>query len=245
MDARPLPAGFGKCPQCAYAGTGSVAICSDCANRTLERLPHRACALCGLAPKADGTCGNPLCNWPESERYFRQLYAISMRTGALRDAMDSYKVEGRRGWAWIFGRVLVGYLNGRRDVFEPYDLIIPSPTFVGPGGRPFDHIGGIIERAIIEAGQSWPFQLNVVAKTAPTTRFRDRTWKQRREIAATQLRPALVVTDPALIVGKRILVFDDVYTEGLTLREVARVLRLAGAVEVSQVVLARQPYGGG
>ena len=44
--------------------------------------------------------------------------------------------------------------------------------------------------------------------------------------------------------GKRILVYDDVYTEGLTLREVARSLRDAGAVEVSEVVLARQPYSG-
>ena len=45
--------------------------------------------------------------------------------------------------------------------------------------------------------------------------------------------------------GKRVLVFDDVFTEGFTIREVARALRAAGAVEVSEVVLARQPYGGG
>ena len=78
MDTRPLPAGFGKCPQCAYAGTGSVAICSECANKTLERLPANPCALCGLALRADHTCGNPLCNWTEADRYFRRLYAISI-----------------------------------------------------------------------------------------------------------------------------------------------------------------------
>ena len=49
---------------------------------------------------------------------------------------------------------------------------------------------------------------------------------------------------PDLVRGKRILVYDDVYTEGLTLREVARSLRDAGAIEVSEIVLAREPYGG-
>jgi predicted amidophosphoribosyltransferase len=41
------------------------------------------------------------------------------------------------------------------------------------------------------------------------------------------------------VIGKRVLVIDDVFTEGFTLREVARALRLAGALEVSEVVLAR------
>ena len=85
--------------------------------------------------------------------------------------------------------------------------------------------------------------MNVVVKTAPTTPFRGRTWQQRQNIARTELRHALEVTDPELVRGRRVLVFDDVYTEGLTLREVARALRLADAVEVSEVVLAPHPYG--
>ena len=39
--------------------------------------------------------------------------------------------------------------------------------------------------------------------------------------------------------------FDDVFTEGFTIREVARALRLAGAVEVSEIVLAREPWKDG
>ena len=62
---------------------------------------------------------------------------------------------------------------------------------------------------------------------------------------STQLAPALQVTRPDVVFGKRILVFDDVYTEGLTIWTVAQALRAAGAVEVSQIVLARQPYSGG
>jgi predicted amidophosphoribosyltransferase len=167
-----------------------------------------------------------------------------MRTGPLRRAIDSYKVEGRRAWAAIFGRVLLGYLNAHDVVFQRYDLIIPSPTWVGNGGRTFDHTGLVIERAIVEDDGTWPFQIGVIQKTAATTPFRRKTWRGRYEIAEHELRPALHIPAPELVRGKRVLVYDDVYTEGLTLRAVASSLCDAGAVEVSEVVLARQPYGG-
>ena len=37
--------------------------------------------------------------------------------------------------------------------------------------------------------------------------------------------------------------YDDIFTDGFTIREVARALKAAGAVEVCEVVLARQPRG--
>jgi hypothetical protein len=64
-------------------------------------------------------------------------------------------------------------------------------------------------------------------------------------IAEHELRAALTIPEPKLVQAKRILVYDDVYTEGLTLPTVARALREAGAREVSEIVLARQPYRGG
>jgi predicted amidophosphoribosyltransferase len=56
------------------------------------------------------------------------------------------------------------------------------------------------------------------------------------------LRHALRVPDRAAVAGARILVIDDVFTEGCTLREVARALMQAGADEVAGLTLARQPW---
>jgi predicted amidophosphoribosyltransferase len=137
-----------------------------------------------------------------------------------------------------------GNLNAHDAVFRRYDLIIPSPTWIGEGGRKFDHTGLVIERAIIEDDATWPFRVGGVEKTAATTQFRGKRWKKRHEIAEYELRPALTIPEPELVHGKRVLVYDDVYTEGLTLRAVASALRDAGAVEVSEIVLARQPYRG-
>lgn len=245
MDTRPQPAGFGNCVRCPYLVSGPAKVCFDCARSSFERLAKNRCELCELALGPDGSCGNPLCGWEEDGRFFKWVWAISMRTGPLRRAIDRYKVDGKQAWAGIFGRVLLGYLNANDTVFQRYDLIVPSPTWVGEGGRAFDHTGLVIERAIAEDDGTWPFQTGTVQKTAATTPFRGKTWKSRYDIAEHELRPALTVPDPDLVRGKRILVYDDVYTEGLTLREVARALRSAGAREVSEIVLARQPYGGG
>jgi predicted amidophosphoribosyltransferase len=246
VDPRPQPAGFGNCGRCPYRSQGTAPICFDCAKSSFERLAVDRCELCERALSPDGSCGNPLCKWDVSGRYFKRVWAISMRTGPLKGAIDRYKVEGKYGWAGIFGRVLLGYLNANRDVFDHYDLIIPSPTYVGDGGRAFDHTALVIERAIFEDDDGmWPFKIGILQKTAATTPFRGKTWQRRREIAELELRPALTIQDPDLVRGKRILVYDDVYTEGLTLREVARSLRDADAREVSEVVLARQPYSGG
>ena len=64
-----------------------------------------------------------------------------MRSGPLKSAISRYKHEDKYGWAWIFGRILVGYLDSYADVFEDFGVIIPMPTYVGTGGRDWDHIG--------------------------------------------------------------------------------------------------------
>ena len=168
-----------------------------------------------------------------------------MRSGPLQRAIDDYKVPPERpGWSWIFGRVLLGYLNAHAETFSGYGLIVPSPTFTGEEGRPFDHTAAVIARAMIEDELgAWPFALDIIQKIRATPPFRGRSWPQRYQIASGPLREALLVSDPARVAGQRVLVFDDVYTEGLTILEVARALRLAGAVEVSEIVLARQPWG--
>jgi predicted amidophosphoribosyltransferase len=82
-------------------------------------------------------------------------------------------------------------------------------------------------------------------KTALTTPFVGRSWRQRFDIARTELREALSVPSPAAVRGKSILVFDDVFTDGLTLNEVGRALiRQGEAARVCGVTLARQPFRG-
>lgn len=237
------PAGFAACPECAYRDGGSAVLCFTCASENTDPIPSNACAVCDQALKADGACGNPVCNW--DDRYFSSVWAITMRTGEMKRSITRYKYEGRWGWSAIFGRILVGFLNENAGIFEDYDLIVPSPTYTGHDAeRSFDHTRCIVEAAEIEEPIRWPFAYDVIVKEGRTQRFVGQPWRARKEIAEGELRAALRVTDPPGVRGRRILVIDDVFTEGFTIREVARALCLAGAAEVSEIVLAREPWKG-
>jgi predicted amidophosphoribosyltransferase len=237
--------GFGLCGQCAYSRTGPFDLCSACARRTLAALADRSrrCRICDLAYEAgESWCRNQLCR---TKRQFEWNRAIAMHSGELQIALRRYKYQGMYGWKMVFGRVLLGLLEENRELFAPFDLIISSPTYVSHRGR--DHTRDVICEAAREARESdsWPFECDapIISKTSATTPMARKTVQERRQIAEAELRPALRVTDPQRTAGRQILVYDDVFTEGATLNEVARALReQGGARRVCGVSLCRQPW---
>jgi predicted amidophosphoribosyltransferase len=244
---RPEPLGFGRCARCAYLKTGTPSICFACARRSIEGLKSRRCRVCAR-PFPDGSleCQNPICHW--DDRYFEWNCAAAMRSGILERALNLYKYEHQRGWAQLFARVLVGFLNEERDLFRAFDLIVASPTYVGPDARQWDHTREVLTEAReLDEGGHWPFDVEdppAIEKIAATDRMMGKTWRERFELARGPLRDALRVSDPARTHGKQILVYDDVFTDGHTLNEVACCLhRHGGATRVCGVTLTRQPYG--
>jgi predicted amidophosphoribosyltransferase len=118
----------------------------------MEPLAEERCVVCDL-PRQSGEvrCGNPLCN--RSDRYFTWNYAIAMRSGELEQAINRYKYQRRHGWALVFGRVLIGFLEENAEVLRQFDVITASPTYTGPGGRDFDHTRLVLVKA---AAEEWP-----------------------------------------------------------------------------------------
>jgi predicted amidophosphoribosyltransferase len=214
----------------------------------MEPLALQRCMVCDRPfPPETHACANPLCN--RDDRWFNWNYAIAMRSGELERAINRYKYKRRHGWALVFGRVVSGFLEEEAQIFRGFDLITASPTFVGVGGRDFDHTRLVLKQAAAEVSpwDEWPFDIEgqpVIVKTGPTAAMRGHSYRERRDIAEGELRTALHVTRRADMARRRVLVYDDVFTDGLTLNEVARALRIAGAAEVCGVTLCRQPYRG-
>jgi predicted amidophosphoribosyltransferase len=248
-EARPEPAGIGNCKICAYLESGTSKICYRCARQTIEGLAaaQLRCETCDLALPESGECGNPVCSWTQERRYFHWNFAIAMRSGVLKRAISDYKYDNRFGWRNIFGRVLLGFLDDEEGTFREFDLIVASPTFLDPDGeRTYDHTRDVVLAADQEAEGRWPFdaaEIPAIIKTRATERFVGKTWQQRRAIAEGELRAALHVPDPERTRDREILVYDDVFTEGLGLREVARCLiEEGGASRVCGVTLTREPW---
>jgi predicted amidophosphoribosyltransferase len=146
-------------------------------------------------------------------------------------------------WAAVFARLLANYLGAHSTWFEEFDLLVPTPSYIGPSARrSWDPIAEIAAQLRPLVEPLWEVGIGVVSKRRETPPMQGRPWADRQAIAAGPLRRSLNVPDPDLVEGARILVIDDVLTDGSTLREVARVLRRAGAREVAGLVLARPPW---
>ena len=188
-----------------------------------------------------------MCN--QTNRGFSWNWAIAMKSGALDQVIRMYKYggPGQRGWAKIFGRILVGFLEAHAEPFRGFDLIIASPA--DPGA--FDHTREVLKEAAYEDMfnlEAWPFDATVappvMVRTQPVKRFAGKNFQQRLAIAEQELLPALRVVDPKRVAGRRVLVYDDVFTTGLTLHTVGKVLEASGAEEVCGISLARAPFRG-
>lgn len=191
-------------------------------------------------------CGNPLCD--DRSRSIERIDAVAVKTGPIDTQIKRLKYDERRGWAVIFGRIVLGYLEQHREPDE-FDLIVANPTYVGPGAdRTIHHTELVIDAAAEEdLFGEWPFDAGeprAIIKSGPTPRSAAPGTNYRSKVAAADaLLDVLEIPDPARTSGARILVYDDVCTTGHQLDRVARVLRdLGGAHYVEGLVLARTPY---
>ena len=242
----PPPAGFPGCAACPYLVTGTPAVCFACACGGQSPAAAPRCPSCG-EPLREGSCGgllpcdNAVCALPDRE--FSRIYTVSECSEEVWDAVCRFKYDEDRSWADVLGRILAGFLEERRDELGGYDLITAGALYVGPrANRLWDHL-----RLVLDAAQryapDWPFAPDLITKSGPTGQFLGRGVETRRSIAEHSLRSALAVPDPERVAGKRVLVVDDVYSEGFSLREMARALNEAGAAEAAGLVFARRKGG--
>lgn len=200
----------------------------------------RMCPVCGQRAGA-GRCSNQWCS--RADRYFSVVFSVGVYAGALRRAILGYKFRGEFWRAPSFARLVAGYLDRYGGWFDEFDMIGCMPTYVGAGGRrSWDPVGLVLSELEALLGDSWMLVPNLVGKRFETTAMSGQGRLSRLAIAEGPLRRSLFVPDPTLVRQARILLFDDVFTEGSSLREVARVLLASGAVEVAGLALARPQW---
>jgi predicted amidophosphoribosyltransferase len=160
----------------------------------------------------------------------------------LEAVANRFKFDNQRGWALILGRLLVGHMDSEAAAFRDYDLIIPTPAWTGRGAsRNWDHALEVVKAANDAAGGRWPFRIDpVIVRTGSVTPMKRKKAAERRRIAEEELRPKLRVVDASAVNDRRVLVYDDIFTDGSTLREVGLALMAEGATRVGGVSLMRQ-----
>lgn len=108
-----------------------------------------------------------------------------------------------------------------------FDLLVPVPL---SEERLYERGFNQSEALIIEAGLKSTFVLK-----------RTHTEKQSKKSRGERihLEDIFIITDKVDVVGKRVVIVDDIYTTGSTLVHAGKVLKQQGALSVSAITVAR------
>lgn len=218
-------------------------MCSDCLAQ-IHPVEGKVCSVCGervlssyALDDADGLRVCPVCR--RIERPFERAVAYGSYDGGLRELIHLLKYDGVRPAAAVLGRMLAEVIAALEPGFQQKPVaVIPVPLYKGKRRHRGFNQAESIARAALKA---YPACERLQLATDVLLRIRDTrsqiglTSHQRRE----NMRGAFAVARAAEVIGREVLLVDDVYTTGTTVSECARVLRRAGARQVWVATVAR------
>ncbi len=220
-----------RCPICDTLRHGGPGVLCD---RCAEGLSPRVggfCPQCGEMFEDDEappvTCPECLHTpQPWDRLIFHGVYA-----GTLRDLILSYKFNRSFAHARLLARLAHGAFTLHGGLTP--DAIVPVPLHRRRlAWRGFNQSTELSREIGQELGiPVWNRALIRIRHTRPQTRL-DRQERQENIKGA-------FTADADKVCGKRLLLVDDVYTTGATLRECAQAVNRAGASGVDVLVLAR------
>jgi ComF family protein len=210
---------------------GALHICPSCREQ-MPPVEHPYCPVCGIpfqGAGGDHTCGKCITHPPA----FDAARAALLYQGHTRDLIHAfkyrYKIHLRRPLALLTAECLTEFIIARAP-----DLIVPVPLHVRRlRGRGFNQavlLGELLAR-------KW--RLPLVRRALVRIRWTEPQITLAAQERRDNVKGAFSVADPAVIVGKRVLLLDDVLTTGSTAEECSRVLKRAGAAEVTVITVAR------
>lgn len=221
------------CPGCGVpARQGEQGFCPSCLS-SIKAVTTPQCLCCGI-PFASSAGGDHLCaDCIASRPPFSRARAIGRFEATLLDAIHRFKYGHHMITGETLGRMMAEYRYPGLSP-EQYEIVIPVPL----------HIQRLRERGFNQSlvlarnlADRHSLQLDFTAlKRHVRTAAQVELGRKERE---KNVRGAFAVRYPERVAGKRVLLVDDVYTTGSTLRECARMLIGAGAEDVAAVTLAR------
>lgn len=201
---------------------GICSICGERLNGPTLIGPEPGKALCGLCRRI--------------EPPFVKASAYGSYDGGLRELIHLLKYEQVRTAADVLGRMLREAITDLAKDGASSVIVVPVPLHKRKlRQRGFNQAEAIARAALKRKMPGMELSANVLERRRETASQIGLTSHQRRE----NMRGAFVVVCPEQILGKDILLVDDVFTTGTTVSECARVLRRAGASKVFVATVAR------
>jgi len=232
-------------PRCAGClDWNSELFCADCALQ-LKPIEAPLCFRCGL-PFDPLSQAADICAACRDNRYhaappIKVLRSVYEFEGPRREAIHRFKYAGKTALANPLALVLAEYLQqaaGRDIDASNLGAIVPVPLHAWRKWRRGYNQSTLIARELSRFLQIPVYEmLQRPRHTAPQVEL---SAKERARNIHDAFEINLKMLNALDLLGKPILLIDDVCTTGATLQECARVLQQAGIKTVYALTLARQ-----
>jgi ComF family protein len=221
------------CVSCsAVIFTGDRPFCPSCFEE-IDFISSPLCSCCGMPFGHEGTmdhlCGECITGRPP----FLTARAVGRYRATLLEAIHRFKYNRETALGQMLGRMMAAYpFPG----FEPgdYSLIIPVPLHEKKLRERGFNQSVVLARELSRC-YALPLDFMSLRRLRHTEPQVGLGGKERE----TNVRGAFTVKDSKSVKGAGIILVDDVFTTGSTLRECARCLMDAGAERVAVLTLAR------
>ncbi len=218
-----------ECRVCKeFLGTTSTPyICNNCW-QDIQFLEAPWCDICGT-PGIHGLCEACATAPPR----YGKLRTLAFYQTTLQQAIHFFKFEKKK----VFARPLIQLINTHMPSdcnIAEYDFILPIPIHKKRLRERGFNQATLLANGIAKAG-GVPLLTNTLVRHRHTVAQSS----LNREARQQNLTGAFEIRNPAIIRDKRLLIFDDVFTTGATIREVVSELWTADPAEVDVLTLAR------
>lgn len=204
-------------------------ICDSCSGG-FEVLRPPSCSVCGSTFATDAGGNHPCGKCIKKKPTFDVAASVYLYKSDLSRAVRLLKYSKKS----LLGSHLGGLMKGHNLSAISYDVIVAVPL----------HISRLRERGFNQSqllaeglgkGMSLDVDKYILERVRPTGSQAGMSSKERQ----ANVRGAFSLRSGADVAGRRILLIDDVYTTGATVKECSAVLKEAGASVVNVITLAR------
>ena len=217
-------------PRCVICkNINQKTICDDCLRKVVY-LKSPICRICGK-PRDKYFVGDMCEDCKRGNVPFIVARSVVLYDGVMKDAIHKFKFCGKKGLSGALGRILVSYLATGDIPIGEIDLIIPVPlSSKRERQRGYNQSRLLVEEISRVYSKKIDDTSLVKAKdVAPQ-------FELSRKERLTNVKGAF---SSAPLTGMNVLLIDDIYTTGATVREASKALKASGAKNVYVLTLAR------